>query len=65
VLAAQTSSSSEMAKASSTSVPRYRTIFSIFECPRSSWTGYRGKFPGQGGPPRACRTDRAVWVGDG
>src|SRR6202040_2682278 len=39
----QTSTCSAMARASSTSMPRYLTVLSIFVCPNSSWTA--GKLP--------------------
>ena len=37
----QTSTCSAMASASSTSIPRYRTVLSNFECPSKSWTARR------------------------
>jgi hypothetical protein len=37
----QTSTCSAIASASSTSIPRYRTVLSIFRCPSSNWTARR------------------------
>ena len=37
----QTSTCSEIAKASSTSMPRYLTVLSILVCPSSNWTARR------------------------
>jgi hypothetical protein len=43
IISAYSSTCSDMASASSTSMPRYRTVLSSFVCPRSSCTAL--KFP--------------------
>ena len=41
----QSSTCSEMLRASSTSIPRYRTVLSSFVCPRRSCTALRLPWP--------------------